>query len=310
MTCAGAIGESIDAPARQGNAAPDAAGPGAPVLRLRSGGIGWQLQRAGTGPALLLLHGTGSSGRSWSRVAQLLAQRFDVIAPDLPGHGGTAMLPAGRARLEDFAAAIRTLSTDLRIEPPLIVGHSAGAAIAARVALDIAGRASPRVLSLNGALRPLAGWTAMAFVPVARLLGLNPWVPPLVSWRAGTDPHAVRCLLDSTGSRIDAGMLDHYQGLLRSRGHVAGTLRMLSQWDLRPLARDLPRLGARLTLAVGASDRTVSPRQAEWVRSQVTGCRCVELAGLGHLAHEEAPQAVAGLIESVAAGALAMADTG
>ena len=54
------------------------------------GGIAWHLQVAGAGPVLLLVHGTGSASFSWGAVLPLLARRFTVVVPDLPGHGFTS----------------------------------------------------------------------------------------------------------------------------------------------------------------------------------------------------------------------------
>jgi magnesium chelatase accessory protein len=81
---------------------------------------------------------------------------------------------------------------------------------------------------------------------------------------------------------------------------------MMARWDLRPLVADLPRLAPALTLVVGAADRTVAPLEARLVQQRVSSARVVSLPGLGHLAHEEAPQQVAALVIDCArrAGAL------
>jgi len=270
-------------------------------------GIRWRCLSSGEGgegPSILLLHGTGSSAHSWAGVASRLSRRFSVLAPDLPGHGGTGMLPAGRAALPDFAEAVVELVVRLDAWPAIIVGHSAGAAIAARISLDAESgrhgrRSVPAVVGVNGAWLPFAGWAAATFAPLARLLALNPFVPALVSW-AAADPRAVRRLLDATGSRADDEAVAHYTGLLRSPTHVAGTLRMLTQWDLHGLLPELPKLGARLSLVVGDADRTVPPEVSAKVHALVPGSRIRALPGLGHLAHEESPDVVARIVEAVA----------
>ena len=100
---------------------------------VEAGGLRWHVQQAGTGPTLLLLHGTGAATHSWRGLFPLLAQHFAVIAPDLPGHGfTTAPLPAAHS-LPSFAALIAALLAKLEAQPALVVGHSAGAAIAARM---------------------------------------------------------------------------------------------------------------------------------------------------------------------------------
>lgn len=266
-----------------------------------AGGLRWHVQVMGQGPVALLVHGTAAATHSWRDVAPLLARRFTVVAPDLPGHGFTEALPASRVSLPGFARVLGDLVQALGLPPSLAVGHSAGAAILARMCLD--GRIAPRALvSLNGALLPPRGWAGLLFLPTARLLTWNPFIPHLVAWRAA-DPRAVARLIESTGSRLDTEGAALYQRLVRSPQHVAGTLAMMARWDLRPLLADLPRLAPALTLVVGASDGTVSPEEALRVQRIVPSARIVRLPGLGHLAHEEAPELVADIVVEAARSA-------
>src|SRR3954465_15975067 len=57
---------------------------------IEAAGLRWHVQIMGQGPAALLLHGTGASTHSFLDLAPLLARRFTVVMPDLPGHGFTA----------------------------------------------------------------------------------------------------------------------------------------------------------------------------------------------------------------------------
>lgn len=264
-----------------------------------SNGIRWHVQGTGQGPRLLLLHGTGSAGASWSRLAAALGPQFEILAPDLPGHGHSGPMTPGHSGLDAYAAAVAALVTDMNAWPDIIVGHSAGAAIAARIALQ-AGASRVAVLSINGALRPLHGLTAATYVPLAKLLGLNPVVSGFVASLVRADTRAVARLLASTGSQIDAGMLAQYEALMRNPEHIAGTLRMLAHWDLRGLLPDLHRLGTRLTLVAGGADRTIAPGDADWVHARVPGSTRIRLPALGHLAHEEAPEAIARVVVTVA----------
>jgi len=266
-----------------------------------AGGLRWHVQVMGQGPVALLVHGTAAATHSWRDLAPLLARRFTVVAPDLPGHGFTEPLPASRVSLPGFARALGDLVQALGLPPSLAVGHSAGAAILARMCLD--GRIAPRALvSLNGALLPPRGWAGLLFLPTARLLTWNPFIPHFVAWRAA-DPRAVARLIESTGSRLDAEGAALYQRLVRSPQHVAGTLAMMARWDLRPLMSDLPRLAPALTLVVGTADGTVSPEEALQAQRVVPSARIVRLPGLGHLAHEEAPARVADIIVEAALSA-------
>ncbi len=264
---------------------------------VRAAGFRWHVQVAGNGPVLLLLHGTGAATHSWRGLLPLLAERFTVVAPDLPGHGFTDTPPKRALSLPGMAEAVQALLRELDAHPVIAAGHSAGAAVAALMALD--GLIAPRgIVSINGALLPLRGGPGDLFVfsALARLLVALPVVPWLIARRA-SDRSAVERLLRNTGSRIDAEGVTCYAALVRRPGHVAAALGMMAAWDLHPLARALPRLAMPLTLVVGSNDRTIPPEDAARVRAVLPSARIVTLPGLGHLAHEEDPAAVAAVID-------------
>jgi magnesium chelatase accessory protein len=267
-------------------------------------GLQWHVQRfAGPedAPRLVLLHGTGASTHSWRDLAPRLAQRFEVVAMDLPGHAFTGMPPGGvgspQLSLPGMARAVHGLLQTLAISPAMLVGHSAGAAVAVRMCLD--GLATPRsVLGLNAALMPLGGLAGQLFSPVAKLMASAPFVPRLFAWHA-KEPAVLQRLLDSTGSTLDPAGTALYQRLVRSPGHAAGALGMMANWDLPALWRDLPALAVPLDLVVGERDRTVPPEQATRAMARLSprmNAQYIQLDGLGHLAHEEQPDTVTRLI--------------
>lgn len=257
-------------------------------------GLRWHVQVAGQGPVLLLVHGTGASTHSWRGLMPLLARHFTVVAPDLPGHAFTDPLPARRLSLPGVAQALASLLSALSLSPRFVLGHSAGAAVLLRMTLDA--RIAPRmVLSLNGALLPFAGWAGLFFAPMARLMTMTT-LPALLFARRARDIGAVTRLVASTGSTLDARGLALYQRLLSSPGHVAGALDMMASWDLEPLARDLSRLATPLHLLVAERDATVDPGEAQRVTRAVAGATVTMMSGLGHLAHEEAPERVLQLV--------------
>jgi len=261
-------------------------------------GLSWHLQVMGSGPVVLLVHGTGAATHSWRRLAPLLAERFEVIAPDLPGHGFTTALPTTDLSLRGMATALAVLLRQLGKVPALVIGHSAGAAILARMCLD--GLIAPQALiSLNGALLPLSGLPGHLFSPAAKLLAATPFLPHLFAWRASA-PDAVERLVRSTGSILDPAGIALYRRLISCPGHVGSTLSMMAKWNLDVLAQDLSRLRPSLYLIVGANDCTVPPSEAQRVRARLPGAEVISLPLLGHLAHEERPEEVANLINRLA----------
>lgn len=265
-----------------------------------SQGLHWHVQMMGRGPVLLLAHGTGAATHSWRDLAPLLARHFTVVAPDLPGHGFTDAPPAGRLSLPGMARLLAGLMHSMELHPALAVGHSAGAAILARMALD--GAIDPAaIVALNGAFLPFRENNSQFFSGLAKLLFLNPMVPRLFAWQAG-DRRSVERLIGNTGSMPDRRGVELYARLLRNPRHVQSALGMMANWDLVPLLRDLHGLRCRLVLVAAEHDRAIPPEQAERVRDRAPRAEIVRIPGLGHLAHEEDPNAVADLITGVAEG--------
>ncbi len=257
-------------------------------------GLWWHVQVMGSGPVVLLLHGTGAATHSWRDVAPLLARDFTVVAPDLPGHGFTGTPNGEGLSLNGMAREVADLLIALKIRPDFMVGHSAGAAIALRMAIDV-GTAPCGIVSLNGALQPFPGSGSALFPAMAKLLFLNPLAKQAFALRA-SQPGAVSRLIEGTGSKIDARGLAAYAALVSTAGHVGGALGMMARWDLHPLQSDLGRLAAPLTLVAADRDIAIPPRIAEAVHALIPSSTLVRLPGLGHLAHEEAPEAAAEII--------------
>ncbi len=265
---------------------------------VEAAGIRWHVQRMGEGAPLLLLHGTGAATHSWRGLLPLLAEHFSVVALDLPGHGFTQSPPGHRLSLPGMSTDVGALLRKLEMRPEIAVGHSAGAAILARMCL--AGRIAPRLLvALNGAFMPFGGVAAHLFSPLAKLLVLNPLVPRVFAWQA-SHAGAVERLIANTGSTIDQEGVALYRKLVRNPAHVAAALRMMANWKLEPLLHDLPRLAPTLVLMTAANDRSISPIVAQQVRDILPNAMIERLPALGHLAHEEQPQLISHFIEKYA----------
>lgn len=276
---------------------------------LTAGGLRFHVQIMGAGPELLLVHGTGAATHSFRDLSPRLAERFTVIAPDLPGHGFTEVPPVVELGLSGMARSLFHLLEALGARPRVVVGHSAGAAILCRMTLDR--RVHPNlIVGLNAALLPLSGVAGRVFSPVARLFTLNPILPRLIAWRA-RDPRRVERTIEGTGSKLDARGIDLYQRLVRCPAHVAGAIGMMAEWDLEGFARELESLTTPLVLICGERDRAVPLENAKRLVQTVRTASIRMMADAGHLSHEEKPDETAGIIfeESRRAGVLSLEDS-
>lgn len=252
----------------------------------------WHVQEAGSGPLILLIHGAGGASQSYRNLFPILMQSHHVVALDLPGQGMTQMGARQRCGLDFMAADIASLCQSQGWAPDIIVGHSAGGAIALRL-WELGLRPSQIVL-INAALSNFKGMAGWLFPIMAKALAATPFSANLVTATASRS--ATASLIAGTGSQIDAAGIDLYFRLIRDRTHVDATLSMMAQWSLDGLLRRLETITAPVHLIVGLNDKTVPPTVSRDAASRLPNARLTELAGLGHLAHEENAAQIAALI--------------
>ncbi|MEO1230065.1 MAG: alpha/beta fold hydrolase BchO [Myxococcota bacterium] len=256
-------------------------------------GTRWHVQVTGRGSTVLLLHGAGAASHSFRDLVPFLAPHHRLVIPDLPGHGFTRVPQGAPLDLCSMAGALASLMKALDIDSCAVVGHSAGAAIGARMALE--GRVGVTGwLGINPALLPLDGWAGVFFAPAARAVASSPWLPRFLSWSSRRKDR-VRRTIEGTGSRLDDRGLELYARLVGCSGHVEGTVRMMAEWDLESLARELTRISAPMLFIVGEGDLAVRPHTVLSLARRL-GAGVETVPGLGHLVHEEAPRRVAPLI--------------
>lgn len=251
----------------------------------------WCVLDIGSGPVILLLHGAGGSGHSFRNLIPLLSPHYRVIVPDLPGQGFTRAGNKARLGLDAMAQDLVRLCADQGWRPEAVLGHSAGGAIALRMAelLPVPPKA---VIGINAALGAFEGAAGVLFPLMARVLSLMPMLPAVVSRLWGAQPRVDR-LLASTGSAIEAAGRAQYLALVQDSTHIEGTLGMMAQWQLAGLLARLPAIAVPVLLIAAVGDKVVPARISERAGAQLPVAKVVVLPKYGHLAHEEAPDAVA-----------------
>ncbi len=267
---------------------------------VRTGAARWHVQRMGSGTPILLLHGTGASVHSWRGLMPLLAERHDVIAFDLPRHAFTTGHDAYAMSLPAMAREVARLLEAIEVKPAAIIGHSAGAAIALQLALD-QGYGGP-IVGLSAALRPFPGAMAQIFPAVAKALFVNPLVPRIFTGSIDLVGGAEKFMWRSTHSRIDKAGLACYAKLLKHPGHASGALAMMANWDLPSLRERMGEARNPMLLLHGANDPAIPPDWARDAAGWLPNARLELLPGLGHLAHEEAPELAASHIAAFLEG--------
>ncbi|MEJ6396663.1 alpha/beta fold hydrolase BchO [Yoonia sp. 208BN28-4] len=250
----------------------------------------WHVQEMGEGPLLLLIHGAGGATQSWRHLAPILARDFRVVMIDLPGQGFTKLGAQSRCGLEEMSTDLRALMMQEGLTPKALIGHSAGAAIALRMAEDL--HPAPLVIGINAALGNFKGLAGVLFPIMAKTLANLPFVAEFFT-ASTARPKSVERLIDGTGSVLPASDRVFYEQLVSDKAHVNATLKMMAQWDLDPILARLDHHPSQTLLITGDKDRAVPPDTSAKVAKRVPNAAHVSLPNLGHLAHEEDAVAVA-----------------
>ena len=122
-------------------------------------GVNLHYLTAGKGPALILLHGYAETSRMWRPIIPRLAERFTVIAPDLPGIGDSA-IPANGMDMKTAATRMHALARSLGVAKARVVGHDIGLMVAYAYAAQFPAETEKLVL-MDAFLPGVAGWEAI-----------------------------------------------------------------------------------------------------------------------------------------------------
>ena len=162
---------------------------------------------AGSGPVLVLIHGITSDSSTWRRVMPYLARQYTVIAPDLPGHGGSAK-PKGDYSLGANASFVRDLLLALGHTRATFVGHSLGGGIAMQLCYQFPDRCERLVLVDSGGL----GREVSLLLRAATLPGSELVLPVLAASRLLDAGRLAGSLLGRLGLRTGTDMIEIARG--------------------------------------------------------------------------------------------------
>ena len=247
-------------------------------------------------PAVVLLHGLGSSRLSWSRNIDTLAARYRTIAVDLPGFGRSSK-PRYAYSMTFFATKVEQLLLRLKVREAVWVGHSMGAQVAITQAIH--GKLAPRALAL---LAP-AGFET--FTEMERK-----WLENAVSerWVRSRSPQEIRDQLALAFHRmpVQAETLLEFRNNLRGvelEGYACAFANSVKAMLREPIASQLPNMRVPTLVLVGDRDRLIPnqyfnraeglPQLAAQTVAAMPRAKLVVLPNAGHLLHFEQPAAFA-----------------
>jgi len=233
---------------------------------------------AGDGPPLVFLHGAGGLVEE-SPFLAMLARRWHVVAPLLPGYGDSE----GGETLPDMLA-ITLHSFDvieaLGLSRPMLVGHSMGGMIAAEMAA-----VAPQEVERLGLIAPAGLW--LDDHPIPDLFSKLPHELPGLLFH---DPVLGERLMAPGGDLDYPKFLEAF--MIRNARQLTMASKLLFPVPDRGLAERLYRIRARTIIVWGEDDRMIAPAYGEAFRRAIAGAELVTIQAAGHMVTDEQAEAI------------------
>ena len=241
--------------------------------------------RAGTGPAVVLIHGFGSSIYTWKSVIPALLARHEVVALDLPGFGESDR-PADLS-LEALPRAVIGLMDRLGIERAALVGNSMGGATAAIVAATAPGRVG-RLVLVDAAGFNLEPQSRPAMVRLT-----TSWAAPLLGLLPGKRLIVERSLREvfHDDTLVTAERVSEYLAPAQRPGTFTAMRSLGASFDASGsrVGEMLAAIQAPTLVIWGDDDRWIPLADADRFVAGIKGARKVLVPACGHMPQEEKP---------------------
>jgi len=246
---------------------------------------------AGRGPALILLHGYAETSRMWRPIIPILAKRFTVIAPDLPGIGDSA-IPAKGLDMKTSAVRMHGLARSLGVEKAGVVGHDIGLMVAYAYAAQFPAE-TEKLVVMDAFLPGVGQWEAIYNNPGFWHFRFNgPTPEALVRGRERTYfEHYWNNFAADKKRSIPEGDRKAYTAAYARPG------RMRAGWayfvSFRQAAKDFEQLAqTRLTMPVLSigGEKSLGEALAQQMKLVASDVTAVVLKNTGHWLLEERPK--------------------
>jgi len=247
---------------------------------------------AGRGPAVILLHGYTQTSRMWRPIIPLLAKKFTVIAPDLPGIGDSSIPADNKIDMITAAKQIHDLVRSLKIDKARVVGHDIGLMVAYAYAAQFPNE-TERLAVMDAFLPGVPGWEPIYNNPNIWHFRFNGEYPEkLVQGRERTYFEYFWNILatDKTHSLPEADRKAYAEAYSRpGRMHAGWTY--FASWP--QLAKDFAQLSqTKLTMPVLSigGEKSLGNELAAQMKLVANDVTIVVLKDTGHWISEERPK--------------------
>ena len=234
-------------------------------------------------PALLLLHGFGSSLQAWDDWSLKLEQKYRVIRLDLPGFGLTGASPAHDYSEEKDLAILTHFADKLGLEKFSVMGHSMGGKMAWSLAASQPERVQALVLMAPDGFPETKDIGTKPY-EVPAIMGLIKFVLPKYLVRKSIEPAFVQA------DALNDALVNRYYDMLRAPGVRGAILERSNQTIYTDPVPRLKAIKAPTLLIWGEQDQMIPSINAQSYANVLSNSTTVLVPKLGHLLQEEQPE--------------------
>ncbi len=240
---------------------------------------------AGSGPAILVLHGWGGSSDSWNRVQEILAKKgYQVLIPDFPGFG-KSITPPESWGLEDYMEWLKSFIEEIRktcggfSEPFYLIGHSFGGRVAIKFVTKYPERIKRLILCDSAGIKPKLGLKTIIIFWLAKI------------GNAIFTPKHLQRFKDSARNLFYIFL--RKRDYVKAKGTMKKTIRKVLDEDL---LEDLSKIETKTLIVWGNADRMVPVKYAYIFKDKIANSEIEVLPKTGHSPHLENPEKLSEII--------------
>lgn len=241
----------------------------------------------GTGPPVVLVHGTPSWSYLWRHVVPALASDFEAYVFDLPGYGDSPSPTDGETSIASHATTLVELVDEWGLESPAVAGHDIGAATVLRAHL-LRGRPFRRLALIDGVV--LAPWITPTTRHIQAHLDVYRTMPNHI-FEQITAAH----LQTAVHRGFEAGAFEAYQARWQGVDGQAAYLNKVAHFNEQDTREFEPLLGSisvPVLVLWGANDAWLDPSLAPRIGGLIPGSDIRLIPDAGHFSMEDAPTEV------------------
>lgn len=246
------------------------------------GELAWDV--VGSGPDLVLVHGTPAHSIVWQPVIERLQARYRIHYLDLPGFGASDKFAGQEVRLRSFARALAEFLADRGLESPHLVGHDFGAATVLGAHL-VEGRPAASITVADGVV--LGPWGTPFSRHVNRHEQVFAAVPDYIH-RATLAAHLATAVARPLPSGLEAALIEPWTGAVGQPAYY----RQVAQYDYEYTTRLealYPTLDVPVQILWGEQDAWVDPATGHELQRRIGGAALALLPDAGHFSMVDCP---------------------